>query len=333
MYIPSVESVVVLRSRIPNDARGKALLDYLCERFRYYPRERWLDELNRGRVQIDGKTADGHERLRGRMELRFEKLHREPAVDGGYRVLHADETWLAVDKPAHLPMHADGPFMRHTLVHMLRTQFDDELQLVHRLDRETSGVCIAARSKAVQAALQPQFSGATESKGERHPVAERVGKTYLAVVHGELGRDQLCDRPIGHAAAGTVRLRRSAADDAIEPKPACTRFEVVTQANNRTLVRCLPETGRTHQIRVHLEQLGHPIVGDRLYGRADADYLAFVHRMKAGEDVFEDRTDGFHRHLLHAHQLRLRHPTTNQQVTFEAPVPDDFRRAMQPDDS
>lgn len=313
MSLPESQPIT-LQSRIPNDAAGKSLLSFLSQRFRYHSEQSWQLELDRGRLSLDSVAATGSEVLRGGMQLRYEKQHREPRVATDFRVLHRDEALMTVDKPAHVPMHADGPFIRNTLLSQLREQHGDELQLVHRLDRETSGICVVACTKDALKAMHLQFQNSL------------VRKVYVAVVHGRMEQPATCGEAIGHKADSIVQLRRSAAADALAPKTARTRFEPVRQGPNKTLVRCLPETGRTHQIRVHLEHIGHPIVGDKLYGHPDSHYLDFVARMKAGETVFEDTADAPNRQLLHAHQIHLQHPTTEADTCFEAPIPAEFER-------
>lgn len=313
MPAPEPQSIT-LQSRIPNDAAGKSLLAFLSERFRYHSSDQWQRELASGRISLDGARAAGDETLRIGMRLRYEKLHREPAVATDFQVLHQDEVLMSVDKPAHVPMHADGPFIRNTLINQLRTAHGSDLHLVHRLDRETSGVCLIARSKEALKAIHEQFQG------------NLVRKVYVAVVHGRLEAAVECRAAIGHKAETEVQLRRSADDDARAPKAACTRFEPIRQGPNKTLVRCLPQTGRTHQIRVHLEHLGHPVVGDKLYGQPDSHYLEFVARMKAGESVFDEAPDKPNRQLLHSFQISLKHPTTAEQQRFEAPIPAEFAR-------
>lgn len=304
---------IVLTSRIPNEATGRTLLEFLCQRFRYHDREHWQQELTQQRLQLDGLPANGSESLRAGMRLRYEKQHREPPADLSYRVLHQDEHLLVVDKPAHLPMHADGPFIRNTLIWKLRDDHGDQLQLVHRLDRETSGVVVVARDKQSQALIQRQFGSG-------------LRKGYLAVVHGVVHATFACDEPIGHHPESEVRLRRTARPDAKRPQSAHTVVTPVRVASSRSLVQCEPTTGRTHQIRAHLEHRGHPIVGDKLYGRADGDYLDFVRRMKAGESVFETTDGQPNRQLLHASTITFRHPGDEQPVTYEAPMPPEFER-------
>lgn len=304
---------VVLTLRVPNEARGQLLLEFLVSRFRYHSEAEWRAQLRAARLRLDDRIADGAEELRAGMRLRYEKEHREPEVDDRYTVLHEDERLLVVDKPAHLPMHADGPFLRHTLIHLLRRDHGEALQLVHRLDRETSGVVVVAKDKAAQAHVQKQFGAG-------------LAKEYVAVVAGVVTDGFVCREPIGRDPTSEVRLRRCARPDAVAPQPAETTVVPLRAGRARTLVRCHPTTGRTHQLRVHLEHRGHPVVGDKLYGRPDADYLEFVARMKAGESVFDAPVDEPHRQLLHAAALSLRHPADDAEVRFSAPTPPDFER-------
>ncbi|MEC9046576.1 MAG: RluA family pseudouridine synthase [Planctomycetota bacterium] len=307
-------NTITLTSRIPADARGVDLLTYLARRFRYHERDEWRRLLLEGRVQLDGTVATGDEPLSAGMELCYQKLHREPRVATNAVVLYEDEQLLVVDKPAHLPMHADGPFIRNTLIHLLRARHGDQLQLCHRLDRETSGVVIVAKDKQTQAAVQAQFG-------------DGLAKEYVAVVHGTLKAPLVCDQPVGRHPSSSVRLRRSANYDATAPQAAHTSLTPIEHGAERTLVRCQPTTGRTHQIRAHLEHVGHPIVGDKLYGRGDADYLAFVRSMKAGESVFEYQLPGAlgpNRHLLHAQSVTLEHPKLTSRMTFRAAQPPEF---------
>ena len=304
---------LTLRSRVPADARGMRLLDFLAERFRYHDRARWQRELAERRLSLDGRPATGDEPLRAGMRLVYEKQHVEPPVDDRIGVLHEDEDLLAVDKPAHLPMHADGPFIRNTLIGLLRTRRGEpDLQLVHRLDRETSGLCLVAKSQRAQLSLQQQFRDGT------------VQKTYAAVVHGRVAGPLHIDLPIGHKNGAEVRLRRSAAPDALQPRPARTDCTVLEHGSSRTLLACQPRTGRTHQIRVHLEAVGHPIVGDRLYGRSDADYLAFVRHVKAAGSVHDVPHGEPDRQLLHALEIVFDHPGAGRRTTLRAPLPPVF---------
>ncbi len=263
---------------------------------------------------MDGRIANATTVLRAGSWLVWRRDHAEPEVDRSVRILHDDPSLVVVDKPAHLPSHADGPFVANTLVHIVRTMLAaPSLDLVHRLDRETSGVCVLARDAATRDHLRRQFS------------TNGVRKEYLAIVRGGIEHDIDVDLPIGFHAASTVSLRRSAAPDARDAKPAATRIEVLGRAADRSLVRCLPRTGRTHQIRVHLEALGAPVLGDKLYGRPDDDYLAFVARVKAGAKATDVDSGEPARQLLHAAAIEFAHPGSGATVRFTSPLPDDFR--------
>jgi RluA family pseudouridine synthase len=233
----------------------------------------------------------------------------EPEVDRNVTVLHEEADFVVVDKPAHLPCHADGPFQRNTLVYLLREQLGP-VQLVHRLDRETSGLMVAARTERARTALDQQFRQSL------------VQKRYLAIVHGRVPADFVAEQPIGRDPASAIALRRAAVDPAAaDAQPARTEFEVLRRGEDRTLLRCTPKTGRTHQIRVHLVAHGFPILGDKLYGRSDADYLRFVQHVKQGGSARWAPDGGPDRQLLHAESLCFAHPVTQSMVRYERDMP------------
>lgn len=303
-----------LQSRVPAAANGLALVDYLVQRFRYHSRAQWREVIDAGQVAVNGRTAAPGQPVATGAIVRYRKLHAEPTVDRDIRICHVDAAILVLEKPAQLPMHADGPFVRHTLIHLLRTELGHpEAHIVHRLDRETSGLVVVARTIAARRCLEQQFA------------AGAVQKSYLAVVRGRVDGAFRCDAAIGHSSTSCITLRRSAAPTARAAKAASTSFELVERGPLRSLLRVRPTTGRTHQIRVHLEHCGHPLVGDKLYGRPDEDYLAFVHRMKAGGDPRQTPTGEPPRQLLHASDLRFTHPDSDALLHFDSPPPAEFR--------
>ena len=312
--LASAASTLRLESRIPRGLAATTLLDYLANRFRYLDRGAWSAELAAGRVFLDGRIVRTDRPIRGGERVAYERPHHEPPVDRDVRVLHADAAIVVVDKPAHLPAHADGPFVRNTLIQILRERLAaPELRLVHRLDRETSGVCVLAHTEAARAFVAEQFArGAAE-------------KSYVAIVRGRPATMSFTvDQAIGRAPNSIVALRRCADANAIDAKPARTDFEVLRVGAHCAMVRCTPRTGRTHQIRVHLESVGLPVLGDKLYGRPDADYLAFVQRVKAGGVAADVGPGEPGRHLLHAARLSFVHPEDGAMRTFEAPLPAEF---------
>jgi len=208
-------------------------------------------------------------------------------------ILYEDESLLVVDKPAGQVVHPGAGRHGTTLVEGLLADralpaSDDPARpgIVHRLDKETSGVLVVAKTTQALRALQAAFA-------ER-----RVQKAYLAVVEGLLDEDEgAIDAPIGRDPSRPRRM-------AIRPdgRAADTEFRVLRRWAGKTLVLVSPRTGRTHQVRVHLRYIGHPVCGDSLYGRR-------------GEET---------RLLLHAWRLELSHPVSGKRVRFEAPVPEAF---------
>jgi len=175
--------------------------------------------------------------------------------------------------------------------------------IVHRLDRLTSGLIAIAKNHLAHRNLSIQF--------QQH----EVRKEYLAIVSGVLTAEQGCiDLPIGRRAAGDSILM-SAKPDAREAKPACTYYEVLERLPAHTVVRLMPTTGRNHQLRVHLAELGHPILGDTYYRQDDeiAPHSA--------------RTD--QRHLLHAEKIMFRHPITDEPLEYVVHWPNDFEEMYQ----
>jgi len=219
-------------------------------------------------------------------------------------VLARGAGWLAVDKPAGIPVHPVNRVRENSLIRMLRRQERDEaLRLVHRLDRETSGVLLVARDPDAAKALATAFERGL------------VEKEYLALVAGEVPGDSgTIDLPIGDG-GGRVYTRRTTGDG----QPAVTRWTVERRLPGRTLLRVRPRTGRRHQIRVHLAAIGHPILGDILYGRPDRDFLDLV----AGTRDARQEEGAPARHMLHAVSLRV--PGLPEIVS---PVPADLAAAL-----
>jgi 23S rRNA pseudouridine1911/1915/1917 synthase len=309
---------LALRCRVARKDAGTSLVNYLAARFRYLSAAAWRAAIEAGSVQVNERAATPDQRLPAEARVTYWRQHAEPWVDRGYTIVHQDPHLVVVDKPAHLPVHADGPFVRNTLVHLLRTDLAaPELDLVHRLDRETSGLCLLARNAASQRVLRAQFAAGT------------VRKCYRAVVRGLVHADFTADAPIGRAIDSSISLRRATGERAMAPQPATTRFQVEAHGPAATLLRCLPATGRTHQIRVHLEAHGTPILGDKLYGRPDADYLAFVARVKASGDARQISADEPDRQLLHAAELGIDHPVSGAAMVFTAPLPEVFEQWLQ----
>jgi 23S rRNA pseudouridine1911/1915/1917 synthase len=211
------------------------------------------------------------------------------------RILYLDRWMVAVAKPPRLLSEHDrfgSPSLESEVPKLLAARGEHtRLWLVHRLDAGTSGVMVMARTPGSAAALGDAFREGT------------VQKTYLALCTGVLGEAVDVDAPIGKAERTRHQVRR-------DGKPAQTRFVPVAGAARASLVEASPRTGRTHQIRVHLAHLGHPILGDRLYGGPGYTEAA--------------PPESIPRPMLHARRLELPHPKEPRRVVFEVAVPEDF---------
>jgi 23S rRNA pseudouridine1911/1915/1917 synthase len=257
--------------------------------------------VRKGAVLVDGQRRSKSHRLEGGEELEVEIPETQPIEPSGLPldVAYEDDDLLVVDKPAGLVVHPAAGHSGETLVHRLvdhgAAGGDPERPgIVHRLDRDTSGLLLVARSEEAHARL-------AEAIRER-----RVERRYLALVRGApRSRTGRIDAPIGRDRA--ERTRRSI--DSETPREAVTWFEVRERLGERTLLEARLETGRTHQIRVHLEAIGLPVSGDPVYGvRGDL---------------------GLGRQFLHAHVLAFDHPRTGERITLESPLPGDLAAALE----
>ncbi|HVE82081.1 MAG TPA: RluA family pseudouridine synthase, partial [Myxococcales bacterium] len=230
-----------------------------------------------------------------------------------------DDFLLVLDKPAGLPIHPTARYHKGTLVTLVRERYgDDYAYPVHRLDRETSGLLVCGRTPEVCRALMRSF------------MRSDVRKEYLAICEGWPERGEFeVDAPI---AEGTAFIRIAVRIDPAAGKPSRTRFEVVERfergGERFSLLRAHPETGRQHQIRIHLREAGFPVVGDKMYG-PDERYFDRFSRHELDEDAW--RRLRLPRHALHAARIRFPHPGSEQVVDLRSPLPPDleaFRRGV-----
>ena len=261
-----------------------------------------------GRVRVDGEPVEPSYKLRKGQELTVEVPAAEPdavlrAEDIPVEILYEDEDAIVVNKPAGLVVHPGAGQREGTLVHGLLRRFPDLADvgdpnrpgIVHRLDKGTSGLMVVARTPASLADLTAQLK------------AREVERRYLALVLGEVSEGKgVVDAPVGRSTRQPTRMAVTA-----RGRPARTRYEVLeryTEPVPATLLECRLETGRTHQVRVHLAAIGHPVVGDTRYGRGDA--LA----MK--------------RPFLHAHELAFDHPDGSRR-RFHSSLPADLEQVRE----
>ncbi|MCA9917542.1 MAG: RluA family pseudouridine synthase [Anaerolineales bacterium] len=308
---------MIVSSKVTAVFHQKPLLDYLAGRFTYQTREIWQARVEAGEVTCNGRSTTPDQIVRQGDVIACDLPEPPlPDVNLDYELIYEDHWLLAVNKPGNLKVHGHGRFIQANLVYQLRhnhTPPYPEATLINRLDRDTSGVVLLARDADTLRAVQTQFAERT------------VEKTYLAVVQGipEWHSHQV-DLPIGRLPSAEGVYRYGVTE---EGKPAQTVMELVQAfPPNFALVRLTPKTGRTHQLRVHLAALGHPIVGDRLYTMNDADYLAWCED-KTGDDA------PLPRHALHCAQTTIWHPGVERPFTATTPLAPDIRTFLQSLDS
>lgn len=231
-------------------------------------------------------------------------------------ILYEDGHIVIIDKPAGLPVHPSARYYRNTVVKMMARKFPSEhLVLAHRLDRETSGVLVLARTAAADRKIKKQFEARTG-----------VEKSYLAITWGWPERDEFrVELPLERDPKSRLRvaMRVAAPGHGLDAATRVTVLERRQKDDRRyALVRCDLETGRQHQIRVHLKAVGCPVLGDKIYG-PDSELHA---RFSDGTLTEADRSVlELSRHALHAARLVIRHPISDEPMVIEAPLPADMR--------
>jgi len=252
-------------------------------------------------------------------------IRREPQdeveVPLSYGLVHEDARILVVDKPAGLPVHPTTRYMKGNLLTLLRRDFEPgPLNLCHRIDRETSGLVLLAKDLEGERFIKKQFS------------SRKVHKSYLALVKGHPSPPEgLVDAPLRRDPHARVHTKMEVAKGPpiLSPgKPARTRYRTVGRSRRFALVECFPETGRQHQIRIHMAHLGHPIVGDKIYSVSERVFLEFV---KYGFTQALAPELLMPRQALHAHKLSFSHPEEGRPVSFESELADDIRDVFEKD--
>ena len=303
-----VRQMISLRIEVPRECDGWRLDHFLKRRIGRLSRTRIQDIIATQVTLSDGRHPRSSAPVHAGQIIRLERpAPVEPEVPRTFEVLFEDADVLAIDKPAGLPIHPTAKFWRNTLTAVLRERYAGEpMQVAHRIDRETSGVLLVARNAVAASWLKRAFA------------RRAVDKSYLALVKGHPPDEGVIDQPIKLLDTPTHVMMGPAADGLT----AVTRFRVVRRFAAHALCEALPETGRQHQIRVHLASIGHPIVGDKLYGAGERWFMRACDEGLGPEllAVF----DGLARHALHAHRLTFPHPRTREPTTIVSPLPADL---------
>ncbi len=284
-----------------------------AELFAEFSRAQLQGWIKAGWLTLDGAVARPRDTVRAGsvLDLSAELVARENWQAQAIKldIVHEDEALLVINKAAGLVVHPgagspDGTLLNALLHHDPSLAAIPRAGIVHRLDKDTTGLLVVARTLQAHADLIAQLQART------------VKREYEAVVCGVLTGGGKVEAPIGRHPRDRIKMAVVAGG-----KPAITHFRVLQRFETYTHVRCMLETGRTHQIRVHMAHIGHPLLGDSLYG-------ARLRLPKQADDELKETLQQFSRQALHAAQLGLVHPVTQEYLQWQVPLPEDMQRVL-----
>lgn len=314
--LPTGESAAEFRAHsieLPGELAGLRLDQALARALPQYSRARLQEWIEAGAVQVDGRRLRGRDKVLGgervHIEARIEARGQVGAEALPLDVVFKDRALIVINKPPGLVVHPGAGNARHTLQNALlaldpKLAFVPRAGIVHRLDKDTSGLLVVARTPEVHMALVAAMS------------QRAIERQYIALCTGVMTGGGTINEPIGrHRSQRTRMTVRS------DGRPAVTHYRVMKRFRAHTLVRAELESGRTHQIRVHLAHIGHPLVGDPVYGGRRRLPAACTRELAAELNAFK-------RQALHAVRLKLIHPVSGREVQWEAPLPSDLKRLI-----
>ncbi len=269
----------VYESHVPERFAGYSIEHYFAARFGYWSEAQWKLTIEAGRIHVNGRPAAlgsvlrSQDRITTRMGMRS-----EPPANRALDVIFEDRHLRVFNKAAPIPVHPSGRYFKNSMTEVLKTVYPDEIpRPVQRLDAATTGVLVFARSKEAATHLMRAFQ------------ENRIHKEYLALVEGVPKKKRFTVR----AAIGKIRGSKRATGEGLQnPKPADTDFEWLATLDGKSLLKAIPRSGRTNQIRVHLSSAGHPVVNDPVYGTGSGCASAMgLHALKARFKLFESQME------------------------------------------
>lgn len=306
---------IVKEAQVPFDLSGNRFDQIATELFSDYSRSRIKEWIKEGVLLVDGKETKPKEKLFGgevvSLDVTLESQDEHEAQEMELDIVYEDDDILVVNKPAGLVVHPavgnrDGTLMNAILHHAPETAHVPRAGIVHRLDKETTGLMVVAKTLAAQTDLVAQLQ-------ERS-----MGREYEAIAIGEMTGGGVVDEPIGRH----PHNRQKMAVEPVNGKEAITHYRLVKRYKNHTHIRLKLETGRTHQIRVHMAFIQYPLVGDPQYGGR-------LKMPKACSPELQEALRNFRRQALHAKKLELSHPITGEWMEWEIDLPDDMKELLE----
>lgn len=304
------QSETTMELIVPDNVAGSRLDQALAHLLPQWSRNRLQGWIRQNRITVDGSAGIARQKVWGGETIRVtpdqaenDQPYQAEAIP--LNIIYEDDHLIVINKPAGLVVHPGNGNWRGTLLnallnHVPRLCSIPRAGIVHRLDKDTTGLLIVAKTIEAQLDLVRQLQQRT------------VKRDYLALVLGKVGKDGVVDAPIGRHPVHRTRMAVIQ-----NGKPARTHYRILEKFSASTLLHCSLETGRTHQIRVHLQAIGHPLAGDRVYSKMPAD-ISMVSAVTQ-----------LSRQALHAQKLELTHPHTGRLMSWESPLPDDIAKLLQ----
>ena len=301
---------------IPDRLIGQRIDSALAAMLPDYSRSKITAWVRSGKALLNNKTFKPKEKVLGgeviALTLVKEKSNAWLGEDIAIDVVYEDDDIIVVNKPVGLVTHPGAGNWTGTLANALLHYEPslatlDRAGIVHRLDKNTSGLMVVARSELAQKNLVEQLQ------------THAVSREYSAIVYGHMISGGTVDAPIGRDPKD--RIRQAVVEEG-EGKEAVTHYRVIDRFAHHTHVKCILETGRTHQIRVHMAHIEHPLIADPMYGGK-------VRFPKKADEALKDVLKGFNRQALHAKKLTLMHPISGEEMSWKAPLPQDLQDLLQ----